>query len=99
MSDTSTTKTEANGSGQLSEKASAGTTTKGQESDPKLGIADGATAVTKSNEGDNPDTRRRAKTCSEFEIGTYDGAGHLVQEIYFKRDKYTIYCTVDDHER
>jgi len=39
--------------------------------------------------------KQKATTCAEFVIGAVDSAGHVIHEIYFKRDAYVIYCTDD----
>lgn len=63
------------------------------ESGAQLGGADGARAAPAAGQGQ--DARRRAQVCAEFEIDRLDNAGHVIHEIYFKREKYVIYCTDD----
>jgi hypothetical protein len=43
--------------------------------------------------------RAVATTCASFRVGDLDGAGRTIEQIYFKRDRYVIYCTTNDDEK
>ncbi|MGD0147432.1 MAG: hypothetical protein ABSB77_02480 [Xanthobacteraceae bacterium] len=45
---------------------------------------------------DPPAPKAVATTCASFKIGDLDGSGRTIAEIYFKRERYVIYCTTND---